>query len=141
MRLYAAAFWLTDEEREDGRSGTGGAVDDVVEAVELARGADVVAGAGEAAVAGEMEAAERRQSAWERGAKQDIKRRVYVPAAAPGRSHGLGGEAMLTQVAGRGKKADASSAGWSGAVRFAGVGGRPTSEGGERRRGAPTAAF
>jgi predicted RecA/RadA family phage recombinase len=26
MRLYAAVFWLTDEDSEEGRSGTGGAV-------------------------------------------------------------------------------------------------------------------
>lgn len=44
MRLYAAAFWLTEEASDDGRSGMGGAAEDDA----------VVAGAlmGFAAVAG-----------------------------------------------------------------------------------------
>lgn len=75
--LYAAAFWLTDAAREAGRWGTAGA------------SADAVATAEEPCAGGvEMEAAVVVGSVVGRAADATV-------AAAPGRSQGLGGDAIV----------------------------------------------
>lgn len=66
MRLYAEAFWLTAEVREEGRSGTGGAA-----AEEVGVAAEGVAAVGVAAVV------------------------VVAAGLAPALSQGFGGEAMV----------------------------------------------
>jgi len=68
MRPYAEAFWLTEEASDEGSSGTGGAEDVDVEAVDVEGFAAVGVAAVGAGVAAE---------------------------AAPGLSHGFGGDAMI----------------------------------------------